>query len=600
MSAIAGVYHPGTPKPVDRARVLAMADAMAHRGPDGAGVWTAPGIGLAHRRRVILKDDDQAQPLTIADVTVVLDGAIYNAAEVRAELERLGARVELSGDAALLVQAWRVWGPAMLERFNGDFALALHDAATRRLFLARDRLGAKPLHCVELSDGSVAFASELTGLLAHPLLRRSPDLHAIDDFLGLGYVPDDACLMAGVRKLPPAHFLLFERGRAMPMPQRWWDMDFTRRATGSTRELEAELLDRLRSAVRLRQTAGVAPGVLLSGGIDSAAILALMAESSKGAVATCTIGVPGALDERALAAGISARFHARHAERSLAEDMGRLDTDGPWGNPSAALAIRLYELAREQMNVALSGDGADEVFGGYLRYRRHALFERTRSLLPEAVKGGALKRIGHALADDGADDYASGIAVTPLALRRTLFAPNAKAALTGRGVEGRYAMTMRDAPANDPIGRAQYADLRWAVPGDLLAQADRIGAAFGLEVRQPFLDHRVVEFAASLPPSARMRGGQGKWLMRKAMERYVPRDVARRPQASFIAPLDAWLAGPLADTVSDLIRSPRLGEWFEAAAIERLVAKHRSGRADYARTIWQLVMLDRSLKRLFG
>jgi asparagine synthase (glutamine-hydrolysing) len=601
MSAIAGVYHPGTPKPVDRARVLAMADAMAHRGPDGAGVWTAPGIGLAHRRRIVLKDDDQSQPLTIGDLTLVLDGTIYNSAEVRAELERLDGRVEIPGDAALLLHAWRAWGPAMLDRLNGDFALALHDAGAKRLFLARDRLGAKPLHCVELSDGSVAFASELKGLLAHPLLRRSPDLRAIDDFMGLGYVPDDACLLAGVRKLPPAHFLMFERGRAMPMPQRWWTMDFTRRATGSVKGLQGELLDRLRSAVRLRLSADMAPGALLSGGIDSAAMLALMAETSKGAVATCTIGVSGAQDERALAASISARFHARHVEGSLAaEDVGLPELDDPAGDPSAVLTARLYRLAREQMTVAVSGDGADEIFGGYSRYRRLALYERTRSLLPDAVREGALRRLGHALAEDGADDYVSRIAATPFALRRTLYDSKAKAALKGHRVEDRYAATMRGALANDPMGRAQYADALWALPGNVLAQTDRIGMTLGLEVRQPFLDHNVAEFAAALPPSARLRGGQGKWLMRKAMERHVPRDIARRPQAGFVAPLNIWLARPLANSVSDLIHSPRLREWLDAGAIEQLITTHRSGRSDHGRTIWQLLMLDRSLKRLFG
>ena len=321
MCGIAGIFHPGIPKPVEQARVLAMADVQAHRGPDGAGAWTAPGVGLAHRRLAIIDVAGSPQPMHDGDLTVSYNGEIYNFAEVRGQLQAMGARFRTEGDTEVLLHGWRAWGPAMLDRLNGMFAFALHDAGRQSLFLARDRLGVKPLYYVALSDGSLAFASELKGLLAHPLLRRSPDACAIEDFMGLGYVPDDACIVAGVRKLPAAHFLLIERGRPVPRPARWWDLDFTRRASGSVRDLEAELVDRMRTAVRLRMVSDVPLGAFLSGGVDSSAVVALMAEASTGAVKTCTIGFGEARhDERRYADAVARRYHTDHRQRVVAAD----------------------------------------------------------------------------------------------------------------------------------------------------------------------------------------------------------------------------------------------------------------------------------------
>ncbi len=630
MCGIAGLFYPAIPKPVDPARIQAMADAQAHRGPDGSGVWTAPGVGLGHRRLSIIDVAGSPQPMANQDgaLTVTYNGEIYNFAALRAELQKLGAVFVTSGDTEVLLHGWAAWGPAMLDRLNGMFAFALHDARRQSLFLARDRLGVKPLHYVELADGAVAFASELKGLLAHPLVRRVPDIRAVEDYLAFGYVPDDACLISGVKKLPAGHSLLIERGKAVPAPSRWWDVDFSKRATGSVKALEEELTALLREAVTSRMVSDVPLGAFLSGGVDSSAVVALMAEASRGAVRTCTIGFDeSSLDERRYANEVGQRFATQHRERVVAaDDFSLIDTlvhafDEPFADASALATYRVCELAREDVTVALSGDGADEAFAGYRRYKFQAAEERVRSLLPASVRGNVFGTLGRwypkadwaprplrakttllALAEDGAEGYARSVGVTTPALRAALFTDAARAALGGHRAEDRYVRSMRDAPARDALDRAQYADFQHWLPGDILTKADRTSMAVSLEAREPLLDYRLVEFAAKLPAGMRLRGGQGKWLLKRAMERYLPKDILYRPKMGFVTPISAWFRGALADEAARLASSRVLAGtgWFNAATIARLADDHRSGRADHGRTLWQLVMLERSMARLFG
>ncbi|MBY0283002.1 MAG: amidotransferase 1, exosortase A system-associated [Sphingomonas sp.] len=629
MCGIAGLFYPGTPKPIDPARIVAMTDAQAHRGPDGAGVWTAPGIGLGHRRLAIIDLGGGAQPMHSADgtISVSYNGEIYNFAEVRAELEAKGAHFRTDSDTEVLLYGWATWGPAMLDRLNGMFALALYDDRRKALFLARDRMGVKPLHYVVLSDGAVAFASELKGLLAHPLVRRTPDIRAVEDFMAFGYVPDDACLVAGVQKLAAGHFLLIERGKPVPAPQQWWDLDFSNRTRASASAIEEELVDRMRAAVRLRMIADVPLGAFLSGGVDSSAVVALMAEGSRRAVKTCTIGFDAAdHDERAYANQIATRFSTEHRERIVAaDDFALIDTlvaafDEPFADASALATYRVCELARETVTVALSGDGADEAFAGYRRYRFQAAEERLRGLIPASLRTRLFGALGRyypkadwapqrfrakttflGLADDGATAYARAVGVTPPVLRNLLFTDAARAALGGHRAEDRYLTTMQNAPGREPLDAAQYADFKHWLPGDILTKVDRTSMAVSLEAREPLLDYKLIEFAATLPVSLRIRRGQGKWVMKHALERYLPEDILYRPKMGFVTPISAWFRGPLADEAAALARSPILGGtgWFAMPAIERLAADHRAGRADHGRTLWQLVMLERSMARLF-
>ncbi|MDB5687866.1 MAG: asparagine synthetase, partial [Rhizorhabdus sp.] len=361
MCGLAGIFHLQTAKPVPEARIRAMTDAIAHRGPDGEGVWTAPGVGLGHRRLSIIDLAGGVQPMASADGKIVLifNGEIYNFQEVRAELEALGHVFRTHSDTEVIIEGWRRWGPDSLSRLNGMFAFAIHDADRGCLFLARDRLGVKPMHYAELSDGSVIFASEMKALLAHPLFRRAPDFSAVDDYLGLGYVPDDASIMAGVKKLPAGHHLTLRRGLPMPQPIGWWDVSFADRERGTAKAMEEALVERMRAAVTSRMIADVPLGAFLSGGVDSSAVVALMAEASRGAVKTCSIGFDHPdYDETRYAAMIAERFATDHRTRIVAaDDFGLVDTlvrafDEPFADASALPTYRVCELARENVTVA--------------------------------------------------------------------------------------------------------------------------------------------------------------------------------------------------------------------------------------------------------
>ncbi|HYI49439.1 MAG TPA: XrtA/PEP-CTERM system amidotransferase [Allosphingosinicella sp.] len=626
MCGIAGIFHPDVPKPVDPARVGAMADALAHRGPDGSGVWTAPGVGLGHRRLSIIDlSDAAAQPMLSPDRREALsyNGEIYNFREVRAELESKGFTFRTESDTEVILAAWRQWGPDCLAKLNGMFAFALYDSKDDSLFLARDRLGVKPLFHAMLPDGAFVFASELKGLLAHPLLRRSPSAQAIEDYLAFGYVPDDASIVEGVGKLPAGHYLHLRRGRPVPAPVRWWDVDFSSPVRASVKSLEEEMVERLREGVTSRMVADVPLGAFLSGGVDSSAVVAFMAEANRGAVETCAIGFDEAdHDETRHAAKVAELFATNHRTRIVAsQDFGLIDIladafDEPFADASALGTYRVSELAREKVKVALSGDGADEAMAGYRRYRLFSAEERARRLLPApfARAAGMLgdhypkldwapqifraKTTLQALGQGSGTAYANAVGVTPPPIRRQVLT----APLHGHVAEERYIRAFDDAPANDPLSRAQYADLKIWLPGDILTKVDRTSMAVSLEAREPLLDHRLVEFAARLPAKLRLRGGSGKWLMKRALGSRLPDEILNRRKMGFVTPVSAWFRGPLAKEALAIGQGSALAEtgWFDAGAIRSLAEAHLSGRSDHGRLLWQLLMLEKSLQRLFG
>ena len=630
MCGIAGIFHIETAKPVDPARVRLMIDAMPHRGPDGTGVWTAPGVGLGHLRLSIIDLGGGAQPMLTEDgsLAVVFNGEIYNFAEVRAELEAKGHVFRTHSDTEVILHGYRQWGEACVERFNGMFAFALFDARAQAIWLVRDRLGVKPLHYASLPDGSVIFASELKGLLAHPLLRRAPDLTAVEDYMAYGYVPDDACLVAGVKKLGAGETLRLVRGRPIPAPTRYWDVSFADRTTKKTDALEEELVALMRQAVRSRMVADVPLGAFLSGGVDSSSVVALMAEASNQAVKTCTIGFDvAALDETAYADRIARRFATDHRTRIVSpDDYALIDTlahhfDEPFADASALPTYRVCELAREQVTVALSGDGADEAFAGYRRHRFQMQGERIRGLIPAGVRQPLFGTLGRfypkadwaprglrakstllELAGSGEEAYAASVGVTPHALRQRLFSADMRGHIAGHRAEDRYVKAMRDAPARDPLDRAQYADLRIWLPGDILTKTDRMSMAVSLEAREPLLDHRLVEFAARLPVSQRIRGNSGKYLMKKSMEAFLPQDILYRQKMGFVTPISNWFRGPLAGEAAGVAGGSALArtEWFDTKMLAKVAADHKSGIAEHGRLLWQLLMLDKSLGRLFG
>ncbi|ESZ88481.1 MAG: asparagine synthase [Blastomonas sp. CACIA14H2] len=629
MCGIAGIFHLETAKPVDPARIRVMTDAMLHRGPDGHGCWTAPGVGLGHLRLSIIDLEGSAQPMASADEAEVLtfNGEIYNFQEVRAELEGLGHVFRTSGDTEVILAAWRQWGVHCLERLNGMFAFAIFDHRQQRLFMARDRLGVKPLHYASLPDGSVIFASELKGLLAHPALRRAPDIRAVDDYLAFGYVPDHRCFVSGVKKLPTGHYMMLERGKPLPEPVRYWDVDFSRRAKGSVGDLQAELLHHMREAVASRMVADVPLGAFLSGGVDSSTVVALMAERSTQAVKTCSIGFDvAALDESDYARRIAERFATDHRSRTVSpDDIAIIDAvaaqfDEPFADASMLPTFRVCQLARESVTVALSGDGADEALAGYRRHVFHHGEERVRSLLPQALRGPVFGALGAlypkadwaprplrakstllSLARTGAEGYADAVGVTNHAARQSLYSDSQRAALGGYRGEDAMIALMEAAPARSGLDAAQYADMKLWLPGDILTKVDRTSMAVSLEAREPLLDYRLIEFSASLPEAMRVRGGQGKWLMKRAMRGTLPDDILYRPKMGFVSPIAQWFRGPLADQARRIASGSALARsgWFNTVKLTEIAEAHISGRSDNARLLWQLWMLDKALDRIF-
>lgn len=628
MCGIAGIFHFETPKPVDPKRVERMCDALVHRGPDGSGVWTAPGVGLGHRRLSIIDLEGSPQPMHSADerAVIVFNGEIYNFAELRRELAGMGAHFKTDGDTEVILAAWQKWGVKCLDHFNGMFAFALYDRGTRELFLARDRMGVKPLFTARLSDGSIAFASELKGLLAHPLLRREADPLAVEDYLAWGYVPDHRSFLKGVEKLAAGHYQVLKHGAPPPAPVQWWDISFAERRGGSTADLSAELLHHLRNGVTSRMTSDVPLGAFLSGGVDSSSVVALMAEANREPVRTCSIGFDvAALDETSYAEQVAQMFGTEHRSRKVdPDDFSAIDRiseifDEPFADASALPTLRVCELARENVTVALSGDGADEAFAGYRRQVFHAREEQARAVLPPFLRGPVFGGLGKiwpkadwaprplrakstllSLAASGEEGYARGLSVVPPELRQELYSD---AFLKTRGeyrAEDPLITMMRQAPAQSGLDRAQYADLKFWLPGDILTKVDRTSMAVGLEAREPLLDHRLMEFAAQLPHRERIRGRQGKWLLKHTMERYLPDNILYRQKQGFVTPLAQWLRGPLAGQARAIGSSAALARtgWFESKRLSRLAEEHISGRSDHARLLWQLLMLDRAVENL--
>ncbi len=630
MCGITGIYHLETPKPVDPARIERMCAAMAHRGPDGRGVWTAPGVGLGHLRLSIIDIAGSPQPMASSDgrAMLVFNGEIYNYRELREELRGTGAQFHTDGDSEVILAAWQKWGLGCVSRLHGMFAFAIYDLGERALFLARDRLGVKPLFYAPLSDGSVAFASELKGLLANPLLRREFDPLAVEDYMTWGYVPDHRSILAGVHKLPAGHTLLLRHGAPLPAPQQYWDVSFAERRKGKTSDLEAELLHLMRQAVTSRMVADVPLGAFLSGGVDSSAVVALMAEASNAPVKTCTIGFDvAALDETAYAQAVATRFGTDHHVRQVSpDDFEQVDTlaamfDEPFADASALPTWRVSQLARETVTVALSGDGADEAFAGYRRHKFQHAEDRLRGIVPQALRGPLLGGLGAiypkadwaprslrakttllSLAGTSEAGYARAVSILPPELRQELYSPEFLKLRGDYRAEQPFEAVMRGAQARSGLDRAQYADLKFWLPGDILTKVDRTSMAVSLEAREPLLDHRLIEFAAALPEGLRTRRGEGKWLLKKTMERYLPEEVLYRPKQGFVLPIADWFRGPLAGSVKAIGSSAALVRtgWFDAKALGTIANDHISGRADHGRLLWQLLMLDKSLAALIA
>ena len=625
MCGLVGIFDTRGERPVDRALLDRMNERQHHRGPDEGGLHVEPGVGLGHRRLSIIDLASGQQPMASADGNLVLvyNGEIYNFAALADELRALGYTFRTHCDTEVILYAYAAWGEACVTRFRGMFAFALWDRPRRQLFLARDRLGIKPLYYAPLADGTVLFGSELKALTACPQLPRQIDPLAVEDYFGFGYVPEPRTIYRAALKLPPGHTLTLRRGEPVPEPRQFWDLPLEPQPV--TGDVTHELIERLREAVRIRLVAEVPLGAFLSGGVDSSAVVAMMAGLSAEPVNTCSIAFgEAAFDETVYANDIARQYRTRHhREQVAADDFDLLDTladvyDEPFADSSAIPTYRVCELARRHVTVALSGDGGDESFGGYRRYRWHLQEERLRGRLPLALRRplfgalGALypkanwaprvlraKATFQSLARDSLEGYFDSVAVLSDGLRAPLYSPAFQRELQGYRAIEVLRRHDRLAGAGDPLRRVQYLDFKTYLPGDILTKVDRASMAHALEVRVPILDHPFVEWAAGLPSDLKVRGGEGKAVFKQALERHLPRDILYRPKQGFAVPIARWFRGGLRERVRGAVLGPHLAGsgWFDRDYLTRLVDEHQSGRRDHATALWTLLMFEAFLRR---
>jgi asparagine synthase (glutamine-hydrolysing) len=620
MCGVAGVVYADPARPVERACLERMAAALVHRGPDDQGIWIGPGIGLAHRRLSIIDLSPAGhQPMPNEDGTILVtyNGEIYNFEELRRELEAAGHRFRSRTDSEVLVHLYEERGDDMVQRLEGMFAFALWDAGRRRLLLARDRLGKKPLKVAELEGGGLAFASELKALFASGLVEPRARLLDVHDYLTFGYVPAPGTGFEGIRKLPAAHRLVYERGASRL--ERYWEIDFNKKQLLPVDEWREAVRGEVKRAVRRRLISDVPLGAFLSGGIDSSIVVACMAEASSRPVETFSMGFEHeTYNELPYAKQVADRYATRHHEFHVrADDFGLLPRlarhyEEPYGDPSALASWILARETRRAVTVALNGDGGDEGFSGYTRYartldwRRRGVFLRRSGMraglaLARGMVAPLSRRLENRLeaailasSGDLAEGYGyfAGI-FSPLDKRR-LYGDAMRTLPLGPSLD-RMRGWLEDPNAGEhPLDRMAYADLQGYLPDDLLVKMDMASMAFGLEARSPLLDPRVLELAASAPAAVRAPRGALKSLLRESFREAVPPDLIDRPKRGFGLPLSEWFRGAWAPLARELLLGgeARVHAYLRPRELRRTLDLHLTRRLERGAQIWHLVMLE--------
>jgi asparagine synthase (glutamine-hydrolysing) len=618
MCGIAGfVGSSVTPARGADADVLArMCGVIAHRGPDDQGTLVLDGAALGMRRLSIIDLAGGHQPLSGCDpsVQIVFNGEVYNFRELQRELEARGHAFKTRSDTEAVVHAFEEWGAACVEHLRGMFAFAVWDGRTRELFVARDRVGKKPLYYTVTGGGDFVFGSELKSLLEHPGVPTEASDEAVDAYLTLGYVPDPLSIFRGVWKLPPGHRLTFARGRVSV--EAYWDFPVAadpapRRAEDYLEELRA-LLD---EAVRVRLVADVPLGAFLSGGVDSSAVVGLMARNTSRPVKTFSIGFrEDSYDELRYARLAAQHFGTEHQEFVVTPDICAVvdelawHFDEPFADSSAIPTYVVSKMAREHVKVVLSGDGGDELFAGYTRYaveRRRGGFAR----LPRVLRAGVMQPLGrklphgawgrnfiHNVALDPLERYLEEVSVFTRLNRPALYTEEFRRRLGDD--EGKAAALFRGhaahAAGTGALGSLLYLDSKTYLPGDILTKVDRMSMAASLEARVPLLDHKLIEFVARIPPSLKMKGFETKHVFKQAVRGLVPDEILDRPKQGFGVPIQKWINDELRERVRGTLAEPRTLRrgYFEPAYVRRLVDEHARGRRDHSTSLWALFMFE--------
>ena len=619
MCGIAGILHDDREALASAELVEAMCERIIHRGPDAYGQYVRGPVGLGHRRLSIIDVEGGDQPIFNEDqtISVVFNGEIYNHKQLQTWLERRGHQFRTRSDTEVLVHAYEEEGPDFVKRLRGMFAFALWDGRQQQLVLARDRLGKKPLYYYH-GGGRLLFASELKAILADRTIDRRIDLEAICDYLSFLCIIAPKSPFLKVKKVPPAHYLVVREGHLRLTE--YWTLDPSVRDARDRRSQQDALVAELDEAVACRLESEVPLGAFLSGGVDSSSIVALMSRHSREPVRTASIGFDdAAYDESDYAARVARRYRTRHHVQTVGVDAASEDElerlvwhlDEPFGDPSAIPTGRVSGIARKVVTVALSGDGGDEVFAGYRRHRVDLTAERIRRAMPAALRHTVLRGLGDrlpsavdlpqtrrlksALSELGreqADAHFQSLSYFREPEKFEFFTPSARDALGTYSSYGVLGDHWHRATTDDPLAGMLYVDLKTYLPDRMLMKVDKMSMMHSLEVRSPFLDHHLVEFGFRVPTKLKVRDGQGKWLLKKAMEPYLPNDVLYRPKQGFDVPLAEWLRGPLEEPLHAALESLGRRGYLAPAPMMRLFEAHRARRIDAADRLWMLYMLE--------
>ena len=613
MCGFAAWFDPEGGRP-ERAWLEAAAGAIAHRGPDDAGFHIEDGVGLAFRRLSIVDVAAGAQPLANEDgsVRIIYNGEIYNHADIRPELETYGHRYRTASDTETIVHAYEQWGEDCVKRLRGMFAFALFDRNRRRLLLARDRVGIKPLYFARAGRALVA-ASEIKALFAFPGVERRVHLPGVVEHLTLRYAAAPATLFQGIEKLRPGHTMIVDgRGAA---PRKFWSVNYEPKTKISDGDALGELETRLTESVRLRLMSEVPLGALLSGGVDSSVVVALMSRLMDRPVQTFSVGFdePGPYNELPFARTVARHLGTEHREilvtpRDLLREIPSLawHQDEPVSEPAAIPTFLVSQLARETVTVVLTGEGGDELFAGYPKYAVDPLARRLAAL-PALVREPLLRHgvdrlpfrfrklqvvARSARFRDEAERLAAWFAGFAGEERRRLLSP-AMRQHDGLGAAA-FRAALAESSARRPLDRMLDADLRLWLPDDLLMKVDKMSMAASIEARVPLLDHPLIEWAAKLPDRFKVQGLEGKVLLKRLARRLIPREVVDRPKIGFTVPLAPWFRTGLRELLADTLLSPTcLGRgYYDPAVLRRTVEDHLAGRRDGSRELWTLLTLE--------
>jgi asparagine synthase (glutamine-hydrolysing) len=624
MCGIVGQIRGRGQGPVQRQVLERMCAGLEHRGPDKRGVYAheEAGIGIQRLRVVDLLSGDQPIRNEDGSVAVVLNGEIYNFQELRQDLSRRGHRLSTNGDTEVIVHLYEEYGVDCVKHLHGMFAFALWDSKRRQLLVARDRIGKKPL-LYSLHDGTLSFASEMRALLAAGDIPRDLDVEALDCYLAYGYVPAPLSIFSSVRKLPPAHRLVLRDGKVEI--DRYWSLSYEHKLQVSDpRELHEPILDAIRTATERRLVADVPLGAFLSGGIDSSAVVAAMAQAQSGPVKTFSIGFENAAyDELVHARRVAKLFGTDHHEFVVRPEAIDLvpkivrHYGEPFADSSAIPCFQLAALTREHVTVALNGDGGDESFGGYTRYVANRLAGRLDAMPPAlrraiAGAGGLLpgaragvkgrensfanraRRLSQSLALDPAARYGRYVSWFNDDQRHDLYSDELRALTRDSMVASVLGTPWAQATGTDVVDVMLEVDATTYLPGDLIPKIDIATMAYALEARSPLLDHQLMEFAASIPAEFKVRGQQKKWIMREALRKWLPDDILDRPKQGFSVPIEDWFRNDLRAQVNDVLLDPASLSrgYFRPEAVRGILERQAAGVDADSKRVWALFMLE--------